>query len=72
MESLCAPLPFSLLAIHVGIVPPILGVGALNSLLFGTYQATKRFIQQDQVTKLSLSQVFACGTCCRDLIILAL
>jgi hypothetical protein len=44
-----------------GIVPPMLGVGALNAVLFGTYSATKRFLQRDQTGPLSLAQVFTCG-----------
>ena len=43
-----------------GIVPPLVGVGALNAVLFGTYAASKRFLSKDSEDD-SLSNVFWAG-----------
>jgi solute carrier family 25 carnitine/acylcarnitine transporter 20/29 len=45
-----------------GIIPPILGIGAVNSILFGTYGSLRRCLQSDPNAPLTLSQVMICGT----------
>lgn len=49
-------------SLYRGIVPPIMGVGALNAVLFGTYAAAKRFLHKDQGTQPDLMQIFWCGS----------
>ena len=43
-----------------GIVPPLVGVGALNAVLFGTYAAARRFLSKDG-SEGTLSNVFWAG-----------
>ena len=45
-----------------GLIPPLVGVGVLNAIVFGTYSAAKRvMVGQQGGDTLSLAQITACG-----------
>eukprot|EP00053_Salpingoeca_punica_P008259 m.74587 g.74587 ORF g.74587 m.74587 type:complete len:304 (+) comp14518_c0_seq1:95-1006(+) len=45
-----------------GMMPPLIGVGALNAILFGTFGMTRRLVQADESQPLTVPQVAVCGS----------
>lgn len=48
-------------ALYRGVIPPLMGVGGINAVLFGSYGLTARALGVER-NHLTLPQVFFCGS----------